>query len=150
MDNTDVVSIVLRDDIVTKKLHSSPEEVKQAIAALNWGKASDTKDFLNMQKTTGTTINRKTSERKRASHIFLHVLPQNMQAKIKQGSTYTHLVCNLLTNLFCPIVTTAQPSVCMAKDHMPVDKEYIDATAKEIAFGIEICIAVYYNCEVLY
>ena len=38
----------------------------------------------------------------------------------------------------------------MAKDHMPVDKEYIDATAKEIAFGIEICIAVYYNCEVLY
>ena len=62
---------------------------------LQWGKASDTKDFLNMCKTSGTTINRKTGDRKRAAHIFLHVLPQDMQAAIRKGVQHVILICTI-------------------------------------------------------
>ena len=78
-----------------KHLHNSPDKIKEAIAVLQWGKASDTKDFLNMCKTSGTTINRKTGDRKMAAHIFLHVLPQDTQAAIRKGVQHVILICTI-------------------------------------------------------
>lgn len=70
------------------QLRHAPTRFRKAIEELQYGKSSDTKDFLDMSLTTGTVINRKTSARKRAANVFLHKLPTGLQDQIRKGDFF--------------------------------------------------------------
>ena len=79
-----------------KLLHSPTT----AIRSLDWGLASDTKDFLDPSKTKGSVITRKTGQRKRTVNIYLYKLPHELQDAIKKD-IYLYLVIYLLHQISC-------------------------------------------------
>ena len=85
VNGLDVVSIFLGEKDL--KLRHSPATIQGAIRSLDWGLASDTKDFLDPSKTKGLVITRKTGQRKRAVNIYLCKLPQELQDGIKKGDS---------------------------------------------------------------
>lgn len=86
----EVVSIVLGEKDLN--LRHPASSIQAAIRSLEWGLPSDSKDFLDPSKCVGSVITRKTSQRKRAAHIYLSKLPQKLQDAIKNGM-YTDLMC---------------------------------------------------------
>ena len=76
VNGVDVVSIFLGESAL--KLRHSPATIQAAIRSLDWGLASDSKDFLD-------PITPKTGTRKRAANIYLSKLPQALQDDIKKG-----------------------------------------------------------------
>ncbi len=84
VDVLDVVSIHLGEEGLN--LQHTPGRIRSAIQSLNWGKPSDSKDFLDQSKTMRFVITRRTGVRKRAANIYLIKLPHELQDAIKQGS----------------------------------------------------------------
>ena len=54
VDNEDVVAIHLNEDGLS--LHHTLLSIREAISQRKWGKASDSKDFLDVTKSGGTGI----------------------------------------------------------------------------------------------
>ena len=79
----EVMSIVLGEKDLN--LRHPASSIQAAIRSLEWGLPSDSKDFLDPSKCVGSVITRKTSQRKRAAHIYLSKLPQKLQDAIKNG-----------------------------------------------------------------
>ncbi|XP_064393840.1 uncharacterized protein LOC135341260 [Halichondria panicea] len=82
VSNQEVVAIHLSHNGL--KFTHSLDEIRNAVDQLEWGKGTDSKDFLNPTKHSGTLINRKTSDRVRAANIFLNKLPKNLHDVLRR------------------------------------------------------------------
>ncbi len=94
VSNQEVVAIHLSHNGL--KFTHSLDEIRNAVDQLEWGKGTDSKDFLNPTKHSGTLINRKTSDRVRAANIFLNKLPKNLHDVLRRGKfVFTYFVYSI-------------------------------------------------------
>ena len=77
VDQEEVLSACLNQEGLYLR-HSAPT-IRGAVTSLRWGKACDTRDFLDPSKTDGSIVTRKTSTRRRAVNVFLSKLPTELQ-----------------------------------------------------------------------
>lgn len=90
VDNREVVALHMHKEL---KLTHTAGDIRNAVTKLEWGKASDTKDFLDRDKTEGTAITRQTSARKRALNVYLDKLPE-----ITERYNTMYILCIIMGN----------------------------------------------------
>ena len=87
VDSEEVLSVCLGEPEL--QLRASSVTIQSAVTTLKWGK-SDTKDFLNPDKTDGIVVTRKCSIRRRALNVYLSRIPDHLKDELIRGIFKLH------------------------------------------------------------